>query len=425
MTRATFCAIVVAAVVAILVGCGAPSAEPTATALLPSPAEATPTEAPPQAGTPYKIAMAPDVTGTGSFLGEPQRNWVAILMERLDQVGGVVGPDGVAHEVAIIVGDTESGADIAAGLAQRFVYEDEVVAMIMGSVTPTSLAVAEVAGEAEVPYVSMGWSPAVVVDQDTGEVRPWVFKVGRSNRDVAQWQVERLTSLGASSVCYLYENTEYGRDCYDNSSAELTSAGFESAFEGTFGRTDTEFPQVSGMVTAGCDVVVIGAIPPGAALAHAAIRAAMPDIPIIHGYGVCTQDFITAGGEAVEGAEMPCSAAIIAEDIAADSPQKEVFLDFKTTYEEYTGGPVSAFDGQAYDAFYWVLEALETLPAGLDLQEQRTAVREYIESNIKNWPGATGIFNLSPEDHCGLDYMSLTWFRVENQKFVPFSQEEW
>jgi branched-chain amino acid transport system substrate-binding protein len=419
--------ILVAAVMALLVGCGAPSVEPTATVVLPPPAEATPTEAPPtpEAGTPYKIAMAPDVTGAGAFLGEAQRNWVALLEERLEQSGGVVGPDGVAHEVTIFVGDTESDAQVANGLAQRFAYEDEVVAMIMGSTTPTSLAAAEVAGEANVPYVSMGWSPAIVVDQDTGQVRPWVFKVGRSNSDVAQWQVERLRSMGASSVCYLYENSDYGQDSYDSSSAALTSAGFESAFEGTFERTDTEFPQVSEIQAAGCDAVIVGAIPPGAALAHAAIRAALPDLPIIHGQGVCTEDFITAGGEAVEGAEMPCSAAIIAEDVAVDSPQKEVFLDFKTAYEEYTGFAVSTFEGQAYDGFYWVLQALETLPEGLSLQEQRAAVRDYLENNIVNWPGATGIFNLSAEDHCGLDYTSLTWLKVENQKFVPFPQEKW
>ncbi len=296
----------------------------------------------------------------------------------------------------------------------------------MGSLTPISLAIAEVAMEAEVPYVSMASSSVIVKNADTGEVYHWVFKSPQGNLEVAQWQVPRLTALGATKVCYLYENTGYGGDCYNNSSKLLTEAGFENVFEGTFERTDTEFPQVPGVEAAGCDVVVIGAIPPGASNAHAAIRTALPDIPIIHGHGVCVEDFITVGGaEIMEGAEMPCSAVIIAEDVPADDPQKEVFMDFNEAYTEYTGQPVSTFGGHAWDALYWVLEALETLPEGLTLEEQQAAVRDYIETNIKDWPGTAGVFSITPEDHAGIDYTSFTWFRVEGGKFVPFPEEEW
>ncbi len=412
--------------VALLVaGCATPAAEPEPTTPPPA-AEATATPEPePEMGTTYKIGFGPDVTGGGANLGEPQRNWAEIMKERLEESGGIVGPDGVVHEVEIIVGDSESNPDVAASLARRYVDEDEVVALIMGSVTPISLAIAEVATEAEVPYISMASSLAIISDPDTGEMRPWVFKVAQSNGDVAQWQVERLTDLGVSSVCYMYENTGYGKDCYNNSSAALTDAGMENMFEGAFERTDTEFPQVPAIEAAGCDAVVIGAIPPGAANAHLAIRTALPDIPIIHGHGVCTTDFITAGGDAVESAEMPCSAVIIAEDIAADNPAKATWMDFKDAYEEYTGEPVSTFGGHAYDALYWVIGALETLPEGLSLAEQRAAVRDYIENNITDWPGTAGIFKLAPDDHYGLDYTSFTWFKVEGQKFVPFPEEEW
>jgi branched-chain amino acid transport system substrate-binding protein len=430
--RKAFAAVTVVVLMALLVaGCAAPppppAPEPTEPPP-PPPAEATATTAPPpepEPGTPYKIGFAPGVTGGGSFLGEPQRNWAEIMTQRLEESGGIVGPDGVVHEVEIVVGDTESNPDVAVSLARRFVDEDEVVALIMGSVTPISMAIAEVATEAEVPYISMASSLVIVLDPDTGGMRPWVFKVAQSNGDVADWQVERLADMGVSSICYMYENTGYGKDCYNNSSGQLTEAGFENAFEGSFERSDTEFPQVPGIEAAGCDAVVIGAIPPGAANAHLAIRTALPDMPIIHGHGVCVADFITVGGQALEGTELPCSAVIIAEDIPADDPQKETFMDFKAAYEDYTGDPVSTFGGHAWDAIYWVLEALETLPEGVSLAEQRVAVREYIENNIKDWPGTAGMFNLSAEDHYGLDYTSFTWFKVEGQTFVPFPQEEW
>jgi branched-chain amino acid transport system substrate-binding protein len=241
-------------------------------------------------GATYKIGFAPGVTGGGAFLGEPERNVAEIIAAQLEESGGIVGPDGVKHEVEVLIGDTETNPDVAVSVARRYIDEDEVVAVVAGSVTPISLAVAAVAEEAEVPYISMASSLAIVTDPDTGEMRPWVFKVAQSNGDVAVWQAERATALGSTSVCYLYENTGYGKDCFNNSSTALEAAGFETVYEDSFERTDTEFPQVPGVQAAGCDVVVVGAIPPGASLATIALRDAMPDIPIIHGHGVCTQD---------------------------------------------------------------------------------------------------------------------------------------
>ncbi|HUV74601.1 MAG TPA: ABC transporter substrate-binding protein [Anaerolineae bacterium] len=429
MKKIALAALTIFALLAVTISaCGTPAPPPTPTsppAAAPTPvAEATPIPEP-VIGTTYKIGFAPAVTGGGSFLGVPERNVAEIIQASLDEAGGVTGPDGVIHEVELIVGDTESNPDVAASLARRYIDEDEVVALVMGSLTPISLAISAVAMEAEVPYVSMASAGVIVKNPDTGEVYHWVFKSPQGNLEVAQWQVERLTAMGAEKVCYMYENTGYGKDCFNNSSAQLTAAGFENVFEGSFERTDSEFPQVPGIEAAGCDVVIIGAIPPGAANAHVAIRTALPELPIMHGHGVCVADFITVGGEPMEGAEMPCSAVIIAEDVPADDPQKEVFMGFKSAYEEYTGEPVSTFGGHGWDALYWVVEALETLPEGLSLAEQRSAIRDYIETNIVDWPGTAGIFTLSPEDHAGLDYTSFTWFIVEDQEFVPFPQEDW
>jgi branched-chain amino acid transport system substrate-binding protein len=397
----------------ILAACG-----PAAT---PEPTKAPTTEE----GVAYKIGLAPSVTGGGAFLGEPERNVAEIIAARLEQAGGIVGPDGVSHEVEILIGDTESNPDVAVSVARRYVEEDEVVALVMGSLTPMSLAIAEVAEEAEVPYISMASSLAIIADPDTGAMRPWVFKVAQSNGDVAVWQVERLTALGVTSVCYLYENTGYGKDCFNSSSSALEAAGFETAYSDSFERTDTEFPQVTSVQAAGCDVVVIGAIPPGASMATVALRDALPDIPIIHGHGVCTEDFITTAGATAEGMEMPCSAVIIAADVAADHPQKQVFTEFYEAYTAHTGEPVSTFGGHAWDGLMWVIEALESLPDGMTLEEQRAAVRDYLESNITNWPGTAGVFNITPGDHYGLTYESFSWFKVEGGKWVPFPREDW
>jgi branched-chain amino acid transport system substrate-binding protein len=428
--RITLIANLLVVIVLALAACG-PTPAPTeappteAPATEAAPTEAAPTEAPVLEGAPYKIGFAPSVTGGGAFLGEPERNVAEIIAAQLDESGGVIGPDGVIHPVEILIGDTESNPDVAVSVARRYIEEDEVLTLVMGSLTPMSLAIAEVAEEAEVPYVSMASSLLIITDPDTGAMRPWVFKTPQSNGDVATWQVERLTALGATSVCYLYENTGYGKDCFNSSSGALEAAGFETAYSDSFERTDTEFPQVTSVEAAGCDVVVIGAIPPGASMVTIALRDALPDVPIIHGHGVCTEDFITTAGAAAEGVELPCSAVIIAEDIAADHPQKKAFTDFFQAYTGYTGDPVNTFGGHAWDGLMWVIEALESLEDGLTLDEQRAAVRDYIEANVVNWPGTAGVFNITPDDHYGLTYESFTWFKVEGATWIPFPREEW
>jgi branched-chain amino acid transport system substrate-binding protein len=376
-------------------------------------------------GVPYKVGIAPAITGGGSFLGEPQRNVAEIIAARLAEAGGIVDSDGVTHPVEIVIGDTESNPDVAVSVARRFIEEDGVVALVMGSVTPISLAIAEVAEEDEVPYISMASALAIVQDPDSGQIRPWVFKVAQSNGDVAEWQVKRLQKLGVSSACYLYENTGYGKDCFGNSSAAIEKAGIETAYSDSFERTDTEFPQLAGVEASGCEAVVVGAIPPGASMVTIALRDVLPDIPIIHGHGVCTEDYMKLAGEAADGTEMPCSGVVIADELPAGSPQKAVFTEFKQAYEDSTDQPVSTFGGHAWDGLYWVLDALETLPQGLSLQEQRAAVREYVETQIDDWPGTAGMFSITPEDHYGLTYESFTWFKAEGGKWVPFPQDEW
>lgn len=381
---------------------------------------------PPTKGTTYKVGFAPSVTGGGSNLGVPERNVAEIVKAHIEAVGGVIGPDGVLHPMEIIIGDDESKPDVAVSLARRYIDEDKAVALVMGSLTSPSKAIAPVAQEAKVPYVSMASALAIIQDPaDPTKMLYWVFKTPQSNADVAVWQVKRLQKLGSKSVCYLYENTGYGKDCFTQSSTALGTAGFPTAFSGSFEQTDTEFPQVASVQASGCDVVIVGAIPPGASLVTVALRQALPNIPIIHGHGVCTDDFITTAGAAAEGMEMPCSAVIIAEDVASDHPQKSVFMNFKWHYTEYTGQPVSTFGGHGWDGLMWVLDALKSLPDGLTLEEQRAAVRDYLETKIVNWPGTAGVFTLSATDHYGLTPASFTWFKVQGGKWVPFPEEQW
>ena len=71
-------------------------------------------------------------------------------------------------------------------------------------------------------------------------------------------------------------------------------------------------------------------------------------------------------------------------------------------------GDPGTFGGHAYDSIMMVTEALKKV--GPD----KAKIRDYIENNIKNWAGTGGIFNMSKDDHCGLDKTAFEMVVVKN-----------
>jgi len=61
----------------------------------------------------------------------------------------------------------------------------------------------------------------------------------------------------------------------------------------------------------------------------------------------------------------------------------------------------------------------------MSLKEQRAAVRDYLETKIVNWPGISGTFTFSANDHNGLTKDSLLFVKVENGKWIAFPKSKW
>ena len=275
--------LVVSLVVVIMLalgGCG-PTPEPTeAPPTEAPPTEVPPTEAPPAEepsaeGTPYKVGFCAAITGPGSSLGVPERNTAERLVEQY--ADGIVGPDGVHHDLEFIIYDTESNPDTAASVASRLITEDEVDVLVCGTLSGNSMAIVPIATENEIPLISMASARAIIEDPETGETRTWVFKTPQENLHSGEWQAQYLEAMGITQICDLYENTGYGQDCLAQTTAAVEAKGIEVVYSDTFERSDTEFPQMTGVQGSGCEAIVVGAIPPGASMVTVAAREVLPD----------------------------------------------------------------------------------------------------------------------------------------------------
>lgn len=408
-----------------LAACG-----PTPTAA-PAPTEAptaapTPTEAP-KVGTPYKIGFNSSATGTYASLGLPEAKTAEIIQGQINAAGGVVGPDGVRHDVKIIIYDDENEADKAVSNVTRLILEDEVIVVVSTTGSGTSIAHIPVCEENETACISMASAKPITTNPETGEEYKWMFKTPQTNGHAGEWQAAYLKAIGVSKVCILYTDDGYGKDCLAEFKGAAEAAGLEVVYEAGYAKTDTEFSaQVAGAEASGCEAVEIGSTPAVASLATIAVRTAMPDIPITLGHGVCNQAHIDTAGEAAEGTVFPCGKITVLDILPEDDPQKPVLEKYIEDYTAFTGGePVSTFGGHAWDGLEMAIDALGSLNEGMTLAEQRVAVRDYLENNIKDWPGISGVFTFSPTDHNGLTKESLVFVKVVDGKWVAFPESEW
>jgi branched-chain amino acid transport system substrate-binding protein len=418
---------VLVALMLVVAACGDDDAGTTTTApgaTTTTAAGATTTTGAPMAeGITYKIGFVVSETGPGSGLGIPEAITARMLAEQW--AGGIMGPDGAHHAVEVIIYDDESNPDVAGTLVSRLINEDQVDVLVAGTLSGNALTMAPLAEEAEVAMISMASARSIVEAAD-GSARFWVFKTPQNNEHSAQWQRDYMLAQGYASVCYLFENGAYGQDTLNSAKAFFPAAGIEIVFEGSFDRTDTDFPIMAEAQASGCEAVVVGSIPPGSSSVTQAVFDFMPGVEVIGGHGSCNAQYIALAPEAVEGTVLPCGKLLFADTLPDGDPQKALLLQYIADYEAFSGGEaVSTFGGHAWDALQWAFEALGSLEEGPDLATRRAAIRDYIETEITDWPGTGGVFNVTPGDHLGLEYTGLGFVKVEGGWYANFPPSDW
>jgi branched-chain amino acid transport system substrate-binding protein len=120
----------------------------------------------------------------------------------------------------------------------------------------------------------------------------------------------------------------------------------------------------------------------------------------------------------------PIGKMLVAEELPDADPQKKVLVEFVGWYEKGTGKSRSTFAGHAWDALEMLFPILAKLPADLPLERARAQIRDELEKT-RNFIGTGGIFNMSVEDHVGLDERSMVLVRIEGGKWKYFGREKW
>jgi branched-chain amino acid transport system substrate-binding protein len=358
-------------------------------------------------GDTYKVGALLDLTGPASNLGVPEENTVVMMVDQINEEGGING-----HPLEVIVYDTEGDAVEGVLLATRLIEQDEVLAIIGPTRSGTSLEIIDTITTAEIPLVSCAANIGIVTP--VGE-RYWIFKTPQTDREAVTEIYTYLQSANISNIALITDTSSFGAGGRDILIANAADYGLTVVDDQTFANDDPSMqPQLThiGGTDIDAEAVVCWTTDKDAATVALDMQTLQMEIPLYCSHGIANMDFIDAAGDAANGVVFPAGKLLIIDDIPADDPQKEVLTQYRDDYEALYGeGTINTFGGHAWDALQMVVMALEEMDEGLTITEARAAIRDGIEQ-ITDFAAISGVFTMSPTNHLGMEPGSLALIEI-------------
>ena len=354
---------------------------------------------------PIKIGAIFSVTGSASWLGEPERNTVKMLEAEINAAGGING-----RPLEVIVEDTAGLEPNAINAVKKLINKDQVVAIIGPSRSGTTMAVKPIVEESGMPLISCAAAESIV-----NPLAQWVFKTPQKDNDAAIRIFEHMQSKGITKIAIITGTTGFGAAGREQLKKYAPENGIEIIADETYGPADTSMEaQLTKVKGTGAQAIVNWSIVPAQVIVAKNMRQLGMTIPLYQSHGFGNPKYAEACGEAGAGIIFPAGRLLVVDTLEDSNPQKAVLAKYKADYENQFKDQVSTFGGHAYDALWLVVKAIEEV--GTDKEK----IREHLE-NTKGFVGTGGVFNFSPEDHCGLQKDAFEMIAVKDGKFVALS----
>ena len=354
------------------------------------------------------VGVTLSATGPAASLGIPEKNTFALMPTTI-----------AGQKVNYIVLDDASDTTAAVKNVRKFVTEDNVDVIIGSTTTPNSLAVIDVAAEAQTPMISLAASARIIEPMD--DKRRWIFKTPQNDVQMAVAIIDHMSKNNVKSVAFIGFADAYGEGWWNVFSKDAEARNIKIVANERFNRTDTSVTgQVLKMIAAKPDVMFIVASGTPAALPQKTLRERGYQGVIYQSHGVANADFLRVGAKDVEGTFLPAGPVLVAEALPASHPARKVALDYVTKYEAaYGKGSVSTFGAHAWDAGILLQNAVPVAlkKAKPGSKEFRAALRDALEG-LKNVAGAHGVFNVTPQDHLGFDQRAAVMVQIRNGGWV-------
>ena len=348
------------------------------------------------AGT-VRIGALFSVTGPASFLGEPEKNTLEMLVKDINDKGGIKG-----NKIELFIYDTQGDSTKAKQLVNKLIKNDKVVAIIGPSTTGDTMAIIEDVEKAGIPLISCAAGIKI-----TEPVKKWVFKTPANDHLAAEKIFNHMISKKQKTIALLTVSDAFGSSGREQLKVLAKQKGLTVVADEVHGPKDTDMtPQLTKIKGAKPDAIICWGTNPGPAVVTRNVRQLGIKIPLYQSHGVASKKYIAlAGAENAEGVLLPAGKLAVYDKLKPSDPQQKVLREYDQAYRKAYNIEASTFGGYAYDAFLMIAEAVKsgaTTPVQI-----RTSVEQ-----SKRLVGISGVFTMSPANHNGLDLSAFEMVRI-------------
>ena len=350
---------------------------------------------------PYKVGAVLAITGPASFLGEPERQTLELIKEKVNSQGGING-----HPLELVIYDNGTEATKHVMAVKRLIEQDQVCAIIGPSTSGNTLAGIPIIEKAGVPAISCGASIKI-----TKPVKKWVFSTPKADALNITKLLTHAKKMGYKKAAIIHSDSGYGKSGEEQFVKIAPAMGFEVVGVESFSDKDSDMTaQLTRLKAKGAEAIVAYSASPAGSLIVKNMKQLGMTAQLYHSTGWCSQKYIDLAGEAANGVMVCSGRFLVMDQLPYWSSYRPLLQFYKQDYQEKFNLTVNEFGGHSWDAMMLILNALEKFG------DDRAKIRDSIE-NTRNFLGINGIFNFGPDKHMGLDLNSYVMMRVEDMKF--------
>lgn len=354
------------------------------------------------------VGVTVSATGPAASLGIPEKNTIALMPKTI-----------AGQKINYIVLDDASDTTAAVSNARKLIIESKVDVILGSTTTPNSLAMIDVVAENQTPMISMAASARIVEPVDAK--KRWVFKTPQNDIMMSLAIAEHMANNGVKTVGFIGFADAYGEGWLQEFSKAAALKRLQIVGTERYARSDTSVTaQALKLLVNKPDAILVAGSGTPAVLPQKTLKEQGYTGKMYQTHGVANSDFLRVGAKDVNDTWLPAGPVLVANQLPTSHPLKESAMAYVAAYEAaYGKGSVSTFGAHAWDAGLLMAAAI---PAALKNAQPgtpafRAAMRDALEQ-VKELPGAHGIFNMSPTDHLGLDQRARVMVKIENGAWV-------
>ncbi len=362
----------------------------------------------PKEKEPYKIGATLALAGYSAALGIASRNAVVMAIDELNKKGGIKG-----RKVEGIIYDNKSDDSTAVLNAMKLVEKDKVDAVIVGSASSSSFAVAGSVDRLKTPlfYISPMTRLTRPVKLYNFSVVPCVDVEEKAR---ARW----IKQQGYTKVGLMWLTSPTAEEDIEYFGQEAKAFGLSIIANEQHKGNDTDMSvQLSKIAAVKPDVIWFVTYPQQGAIIARNIKSLGIKIPLLGCYGMTSEAWINIAKEAAEGWYGCVVSHGLGGQTPAWHPTYPLVKAYAESYHKRFGDTITATSGNAYDSVYMIAAGLKEIGEEGEVVKRREKLAHAIES-LEHFFALNGPYYMSPSNHNGTGEWAISIVKVVNGKMI-------